>query len=475
MGILAAFLATGAAGSLALFPVLIMMDSLGSDGLIGWALGMIIAATVAVMTTKPLLHQARIAVIAVGCIGLPVALIAVGMGNIGGVLLGVGLISSAFVMPMVEWACGLSETGAQSKGSLFQFSSGRDVSSPIPSTLILGVLIFAWPGDLLTAGWVAAPFFGCLLMLASLGGMFSRVRESSSGLVGVHPKFMGQWFLTGLIATILCAGIGYLLPFAMGNVNGLAQRHLGGPVGGGPYATQVRNVPQNEPKPDYTKTNPEGLGDKQMQKDMPAPNQRQPKQMTPEEMKSKAISLAILAAVAGLLLYLLKRYNKQVVTFLRRRWALISGPFVRTWKKLTENRRRKKHETAVRALLASLEDPYSDPPTSLTTQDLGPLYEKLVADLALLGARPKAEESVQAFVRRVATVYSVDRESLYYLGAVMTEAAFSSHALADAKLSGARERFLKIRKQVHSSVAPQMLPEKQAAYRWTAAEAKLDK
>ena len=103
MGILAAFLATGAAGSLALFPVLIMMDSLGSDGLIGWALGMIIAATVAVMTTKPLLHQARIAVIAVGCIGLPVALIAVGMGNIGGVLLGVGLISSAFVMPMVRF------------------------------------------------------------------------------------------------------------------------------------------------------------------------------------------------------------------------------------------------------------------------------------------------------------------------------------------------------------------------------------
>ena len=103
----------------------------------------------------------------------------------------------------------------------------------------------------------------------------------------------------------------------------------------------------------------------------------------------------------------------------------------------------------------------------------GEIGRTVAADLALLGARPRSEESVQAFVRRVATVYSVDRESLYYLGSVMTEATFSPRPLAETKLSGARERFLKIRAQVHKSVAPQLLPEKQAAYRWSAAETKL--
>ena len=473
MGVLSACLATGAAGSLALFPVLIMMESLGTDGLIGWGIGVLCAAIVAGMTPRPLWHQARIVVIGIGCVGVPIALIALGMGSIGAVGLGVGLISCAFVMPLVEWACGLSETGGNTKGSLLQFSSGRDAPNPIPSTLVLGVLIFAWPGDLLTAGWVAAPFFGCLLMLASLGGMFSRVRESSSGLVGVHPKFMGQWFLTGIIATILCAAVGFLLPLSMGNVYGMAERKLGGPVSGGPYATQIRDVQNSQPKPDYSQSNPNGLGDKQFDKDLPKPNQIQPKKMTPEEMQAKLITLGVLIAVAILLLYLLKRYNKQVVAMLRKLWDLISGPFVRVWTNFKEKRRRKKHEAAVQAILASIEDPYADPPESLTTEDLGPLYDKLVADLALVGAKPREEESVQAFVRRVATVYSVDRESLYYLGAVMTEATFSQHALPEPKLSGARDRFLKIRKQVHNSVAPQMLPERQAAYRWSAAEARL--
>ena len=473
MGALAVCLATGAAGSLMLFPILVMQEQLGTGGLVGWAIAVLIAGVVAAMTTNPLYPEKRLIVALVGAVVCPIVLIVAGMTEIGWSMLGVGVICCMFVMPMVEWACGLSYS-QDTKTSLFQFSTGRDAQSPIASTLILGVLVFAWPGDLLTAGWVAAPFFGFLIMLASLGGMFSRVRESSSGVIGVHPRFLGQWFLTGLVATILCTALGFLLPYAMGNVNGLADRKLGGPVSGGPYATQHRNVQQQEPRPDYTRRNPGGLGDQQYQKDMPKPNQPQEKPpMSPEEIKAKLFTLLGLALAAGIAMWLLKKYNKQIVAFLRYLWSLISGPFIRAWTNMKENKRRKKHEAAVRAILASIEDPYSDPPASLQTEDLGPLYDKLVADLALIGARPRQEESALAFVRRVATVYSVDKESLFYLGQVMTEAAFSPRALQETKLTNARERFLKVRGQVHGSVPPQQLSEKQQAYRWNDAESRL--
>jgi len=472
IGALAAFLATGAAASLGLFPVLIMQESLGTDGLIGWVLGLILTGIVAGMTTKPLYHQARMAAVLIGGIILPIALIFLGSSSIGFVLLGVGLVGSAFVMPLVEWACGLSETVSTQKAGFFQFSSGREASNPIPSTLVLGVLIFAWPGDLLTAGWVAAPFFGFLLMLASLGGMFHRVRESSSGLVAVHPKFMTQWFLAGLLATLLCAGVGYLLPMMMGNINGVADKKLGGPVNQGPYATKIdKNNPNTQDKPNE-QFNPYGLGNKQFQENLPAPGngRDKPKQ---QDIKDKLISLLALAAIAMLALWLLKKYNRQVIAFLRWFWALISGPFVRTYRRIVDGAKKKKHDAAVRAILAQIEDPFTDPPEGMTSEDLRPMYDKLVADLALLGARPKTDESALAFIRRVATVYAVDKESLYYLGNVMTEAAFAPRPVNDAKLSTARERFLRVRKQVHGAVAPQQLAEKQEAYRWQYAESKL--
>src|SRR5689334_20532456 len=102
IGALAAFLATGAAASLGLFPVLIMQESLGTDGLVGWVLGVILTGMVAVMTTKPLLHQARMAAVLIGGVVLPVTLIFLGNASIGGILLGVGMLGSAFAMPLVE-------------------------------------------------------------------------------------------------------------------------------------------------------------------------------------------------------------------------------------------------------------------------------------------------------------------------------------------------------------------------------------
>ena len=474
IGALAAFLAAGAAASLALFPILIMYESVGSDGLIGWGLGVVVAAIVAGMTPKPVLHPARNVVLIVGGVILPVALMLLNSSTMGFVMLGVALVASAFVMPLVDWACGLSEAVGPQKSSFFQFSSGREVSNPIPMSLVLGVLIFAWPGDLLTAGWVAAPFFGFLLMLASLGGMFHRVRESSAGLVAVHPRFMSQWFVAGLLATILCAGLGYLLPMSMGNVNGVADRKLGGPVNQGPFATKIDpNNPNSQAKPNQ-EFNPNGLGNKEYQKDLPKPGQITNKPMTEEEMRNKAIMLGALLVLAMIALWVLKKYNKQVLAFLRWLGAFISGPFVRAYRRYVEGSRKKKHDAAVRAILAQIDDPFADPPAGITSEDLRPMYDKLVADLALLGARPKPEESALAFIRRVATVYTVDKESLYYLGSVMTEAAFAPRPVNEAKLSNARERFLKIRKQVHGSINPQQLEQKQQDYRWLFAESKLD-
>lgn len=450
-----------------------MQESVGSDGLVAWGLGVVLTGIVAGLTTKPIFHQIRLIIVLVGAVILPLALMGLGNPAMGAVLLGVGLVGSAFAMPLVEWACGLSEAAGPQKASFFQFSSGREVSNPIPMSLILGVLIFAWPGELLTAGWVAAPFFGFLLMLASLGGMFHRVRESSSGLVAVHPKFMSQWFIAGLLATLLCAAVGFLLPLSMGNVNGVAERKLGGPVNQGPYATKKDpNSKNSQAKPDE-RFNPNGLGNKEYQKDLPKPGDGKNKPMTQEEMKSKLITLLMMAAIAAAALYLIKKYNKQVMAFLKWLWALISGPFVRTYRKIVENSRKKKHEAKVRAVLAQIEDPFADPPAGMNSDDLRPMYDKLVADLSLLGARPKPGESAIAFIRRVASVYAVDKDSLFYLGQVMTEATFAPRPVNEAKLSGARERFLKIRKQVHGSIAPQQLAEKQEAYRWTFAESKL--
>ncbi len=448
-----------------------MRETLGDDGLFGWGIAVVLIAIVSYMTTKPVLHQARIAVVAVGCVVVPALLIVMGNVAIGGVLLGVGFFSALFVMPLVEWAIGLSEYQASDRKSILSFSSGREAPNPIPSSLVLGVCIFAWPGELLTAGWVAAPFFGFLLMLASLGGMFNRVRESSAGLVAVHPKFMTQWFLTGLVATLLCTALGFMLPLAMGNVNGIADRKLGGPVNQGPIATQRRRDATPQPKPN-NEHNDGGLGNQQYDPNAPTPTPT-PQKLTPEEAKSKLIMLLGLALLAALMLWLLKKYNKQVLGFLRALWALISGPFIRAWKRWKENKQRKAHEIAVRSILAQIEDPFSDPPENLTSQDLGPLYDKLVADLSLLGARPKPDESAMAFVRRVATVYSVDKDSLQYLGQVMTEATFSPRPVTDVKLTSSRARFLSLRKQIHSTVPAQTLAEKQEAYRWSYAESKL--
>ena len=449
-----------------------MQETVGQDGIIGWVLGAVVTAIVAYCSTKPLLHQMRLIAVVVGGVALPVALMVMGNATMGAVLLGVGLICSAFVMPLVEWACGLSETQGTEKASFFQFSSGREVSNPIPMSLILGVLIFAWPGELLRAGWVAAPFFGFLLMLASLGGMFHRVRESSSGLVAVHPKFMSQWFIAGLLATILCAGLGFLLPLSMGNINGVADRKIGGPVDQGPYATRIdpnSKNKQDKPDQDY---NPYGLGDKQYQKDLPKPGPVIV-HSSHEDMQTKLYELLGLFILAAAALWFLKKYNKQVVAFFRWLWALLSGPFVRAFKKVVDGRKRKRHEAAVRAVLAQIDDPYADPAAGMTSEDLRPMYDKLVADLALLGARPKPDESAIAFVRRVSTVYTVDKESLFYLGQVMTEATFAPRPVNKSKLDNAKERFLKVRKQVHASVAPQQLSEKQEAYRWSYAESKL--
>jgi len=472
LGALAAFLGTGAAVSLGLFPVLIMRDSLGSEGFFGWGIVVILTAVVAFMTTKPVLHQARIAILVAGCLVIPAILIVIGNAAMGGILLGDGLLCAAFAMPLVEWACGLSEYNPTERKSVLSFSSGREAPNPIPSALILGVVIFAWPGDLLTAGWVAAPFFGFLLMLASLGGMFQRVRESSAGVVAVHPKFMTQWFVTGLIATALCVALGFLLPMAMGNQNGIADRKLGGPVNEGPLATHIRKSRQEQPKPNQDPSS-QGLGDQEFQKDLPAPSQRTPQKMTQEELQNKVMTLVGLLLLAAILMWLLKKYNKQILAFLRWLWATIAGPFIRAWNKWKDNKRKKKHETAVRAILTQIEDPFADPPANMTNADLGPLYDKLVADLSLLGAKPKPDESALAFIRRVSTVYTVDKESLAYLGHVVTEATFSPRPIADNRLSTSRERFLKLRKQIHGSVAQQTLAEKQEAYRWSFAESKL--
>ena len=473
IGALSAFLATGAAASLGLFPVLIMYETVGSDGLIGWMLGVVVTALVAAMTTKPVLHQTRLVTFVIGAFVLPISLLFMGSSSMGACLLGVGLVGSMFVMPLVEWACGLSESAGPQTATFFQFSTGRQSSNPIPMTLILGVLVFAWPGDLVTTGWVAAPFFGFTLMLASLGGMFNRVRESSSGLVAVHPKFMSQWFLAGLLATILCAGVGYLLPMSMGNVNGVIEQKTGGPVNNGPYNTKKdpnsKNT-QDKPKEEF---NQNGLGDQKFEKDMPAPGQGNFKPLTREEMQMKLIWLGILVALAFVALWLLKKFNKQVVAFLRWLGAFLSGPFVRAFKRIVEGSKKRKHDAAVRAILAQIEDPYADPPAGMTSEDLRPMYDKLVADLAVLGAKPKPDESAIAFIRRVSTVYSVDKESLSYLGQVMTEATFAPRPVSESKLSTARDRFLKVRSEVQSSVNPQQLAEKQAAYRWSYAESKL--
>jgi hypothetical protein len=482
LGALAAFLATGAAASLSLFPILIVKDALSDSGemsagsmnaLMGWALAFLITGVVAAMTTKPLLHQPRNVILCVAGVVVPLGIMFSGNNELAFTLGGCALVGSALAITLVEWALGLSETEEKGKSGMFQLTSGREASNPIPSVLVLGVLIFAWPGRLLEAGWVAAPFFGFVLMLASLGGMFSRVRQASSGVVAVHPKFLGQWFVAGVVATLLCAAAGYLLPVSMGQIQGIAERKLGGPVDGGPFATKIKDVKQEQPRPDYNRPNDQGLGDKNFDPNMPAPSQFRPQPLTPEEIRSKLILLLGLAALAAALLWLVRRYHAQILAFFRWLWAVVAGPFVRAWRNYVENKRKQKHEAAVRAVLASIDDPFADPPASLTTEDLRPLYDKMVADLALLGAKPRPDESALAFVRRVATVYSVDKESLFYLGQVMTEATFSPRPVTQPKLESTRERFLRLRKQVHEAVAPQQLPQKQEAYRWALAESKL--
>lgn len=442
------------------------------DGFIGWMLAVIIVAAVAGMTTKPILAQTRAVALGVGGVAIPLLLVFLGKPEMGFPMLGVALVGSAFVMPLVEWALGLSDTGEKQKGTLFQFSTGAEVNNPIPSSLILGMLVFAWPGQLLQAGWVAAPYLGFLLMMASLGGMFARVRESSNGVVAVHPKFLGQWFVAGLVATVLCAGVGYLLPLSL-TVKNVVEQKLGGMIQEGPIATQRKQSKDKSPDPDYTKRTDQGLGDQKFQKDMPKPTSFRPEVPKPQDVKKKLIYLVILAAVAAAMLYAVKRWHRQITAFFKWLWALVSGPFVRAWKKAIEDRKRKKHEAAVRAVLSQIEDPYSDPPESLRSEDLGPLYEKMVADLSLLGARPKPDESVLAFVRRATQVYPVDKESLFYLGQVMTEGTFSPHPVSEPKLQAARERFLRVRKHIHDSVPTEQLPQKQAAYRWSYAESRL--
>jgi len=57
--------------------------------------------------------------------------------------------------------------------------------------------------------------------------------------------------------------------------------------------------------------------------------------------------------------------------------------------KIVEGSRKKKHEAAVRAILAQIEDPYADPPAGMTSDDLAPCTTSCRRSVALLGARPK--------------------------------------------------------------------------------------
>jgi hypothetical protein len=190
-------------------------------------------------------------------------------------------------------------------------------------------------------------------------------------------------------------------------------------------------------------------------------------------MQMKFILLGLLVFFAVVAMWLLKKYNKPVAAFLRWLGAFVARPFVKAYRRIVDGSKKRKHDAAVRAILSQIEDPYSDPPAGITSEDLRPMYDKLVADLALLGARPRPDESALAFIRRVSTVYSVDKESLNYLGQVMTEATFAPRPVNENKLSTARDRFLRLRSQVHGSIDPQQLAQKQSAYRWSNAESKL--
>lgn len=484
---LAWLIAMGAAGSLT-FHLALYASSMGGDLVfIGWLVAIGITAFLAWIAADSDQDANRTMLTLVLQVVVPGVLVFLGFGGLAYSWLLLGVISASVAMPMVQWCSGSSIAGSKKEatGPFGIIVVTGSTSHPIPGAMVAGILMFAMPTQNPLAWLLAIVYFGCLLMLASLGGMLDRARKAGR-FIKVDTDGMGRWLAIVAMLLLLCGVAGISVPV----VANLSQRdfhreahqygvspkptYQGGRWGeaqggrGQDTAPQPNNDPnannqQQQPKPD-----PNGKPSNPQQSQQQPP----PKPVDWQDLIMKGLLILIASVV---LLWVARKYGSKIIAFLNRVWSVLIGPYVRWRDERARLAAERAHEAKLKVVMQQIGDPFVELPQTPKLEELPAVYRHFLASAHLLGAQPGNGETVAAFARRLQDNYSVDRKLVSIVSQVCSRSIYAPNPPNNEECRAASDAASTIGKKVQGQFTEGMLAEKKRNYWRSLAERELNR
>lgn len=352
-----------------------------------------------------------------------IALMFVGQGQLGILVLLCTTVSWSLAIPMVNWCLGppANEIPTGVNPASFRLSDPTNpYKNPIPQALVAGAILFSIPSGS-GGSWIAGlVFLGAVLALTSLGSMAERTR-GVAGDTTVDERFFVRWGPVCALLVAIAVLLSLLLSGAAAALVGGSAPQMGArfgqmfgidPMGGrGPMVS----LPGSSPNPSGNSGTYQQPGQGPQSAPQPQPGQEQavrpqpasPPPPPPPDFSAMAPQLLAMIVVAIVLAWILKQYGGAILAFFQRIGAAILAPF-RSWKaKQAAARRALRLARLVREERERLGDPYPYAPTGDAKEDAVRLYQAWTAQCGAAGAVWRETDHPGQSARRAATILGV--------------------------------------------------------------------
>lgn len=389
--------------------------------------------------------------------------------------------------PLTEWACGTGENKMPLKVKSFALTSGKYGGNPIPSALVLGILVFALPSNPQATVALAMTYVASILMLASLGHLRIGARKLP-GQVEIDYASFGRWIPIALIMLLLCTVGGLGIPMA------LAKKDGPGVVSGSKglvsfkATDQAGSAPLNGPEGQTLNPKSTGLPGhekpgkslepmKADPKAQPIPKSKPPPE-TPKEkqdkLKDQLLKLVGLGLLAAAVMWIARKYGPVITRFVKNLVSWLIRPVQLAVAAANERRRERLRDRAIKQILLKEPDPYQPLKEDLVAEDLPAIYERLLAFAGLHGLEPKTGETTTTFFKRLATSQNLDLKDLATVDRACTAAQFAAIPPGRQEVQAAKEAADRLCQRLTLHLTPTQFQLRQVTYRRNLAERRLD-